>query len=127
VRYKGKNTNPNTIAKELNVQAFLNGTVRSRGNDLSFYVELVDAFTEQAIWSQTYNRPMTNLVSLQSDIARDMATKLRVKLSGTAEQKLAKNYTVNQQAYELYLKGNFPVAKRTEKEIRKGIAYLEQA
>jgi len=126
-RYKGKNPNANTIAKELNVQAFLNGKVRQRGSDLSFYVELVDATTEKAIWSQTYDRSMTNLVSLQGDIARDVATKLRVKLSGVEEQELAKTHTANRLAYELYLKGNFHVGKRTEKDIRKGIEYLEQA
>src|SRR5205823_3756822 len=78
-RYKGKDTNAQTIGKELNVQAILNGRVVQRGQDLILYIELVDAATENVLWKQTYNKTMTNLVALQSDIARDVADKLRVR------------------------------------------------
>jgi len=67
------------------------------------------------------------VVSLQSEIARDVSQKLRQKLSGADQQKLAKTYTKNAEAYQLYLRGNFHVDKRTEREIRKGIEYIEQA
>jgi serine/threonine protein kinase/Tfp pilus assembly protein PilF len=126
-RYKGKETNANKIAGELNVQAILNGKVRQRGNELSLYVELVEANTEKVLWSQTYNRPMTNLVSLQNEIALDVSQKLKTKLSNADEQKLAKSYTASPEAYQLYLRGNYHVEKRTEKDIRKGVEYLEQA
>ena len=126
-RYKGKATDAKTIARELNVQAFLNGRVRQRGSDLSLFIELVDAQTEKAIWSQTYNRQLANLVSLQTEIALDVSERLRAKLSNLDAQRLAKNYTTNPEAYQLYLRGNYHVGKRTEPEIRKGIAYLEQA
>ncbi len=68
-RYKGKDTNAQTIGKELNVQAILNGRVVQRGQDLILYVELVDAATENSLWKQTYDKTMTNLVALQNDIA----------------------------------------------------------
>lgn len=126
-RYKGKDTNAQTIGRELNVQAILNGRVVQRGNDLTLYVELVDAATENSLWKQTYNKTMTNLVALQTDIARDVADKLKVKLSGADEQKLTKNYTENAEAYQLYLRGRYHYSKLTPSEIETGISYLRQA
>ena len=126
-RYKGKETNAQTIGKELNVQAILNGRVVQRGEDLILYVELVDVQTENSLWKQTYNKTMTNLVSLQNDIARDVADKLKVKLSGADEQKLTKNYTENAEAYQLYLKGRYHYSRLTSPEIQIGISYLRQS
>jgi TolB-like protein/Flp pilus assembly protein TadD len=126
-RYKGRETNANTIADELNVQAFLIGKVRQRGNELSLYIELVEARTEKAIWSQTYNRPLMNVVTLQSEIARDVADKLKTKLSGADERKLTKNYTENPEAYRLYLQGRFHWNKRKTEDFHKAIGFYEQA
>ncbi len=126
-RYKGKDTNSQTIGRELNVQAILTGRVIQRGQDLILYVELVEARTENSLWKQTYNKTMTNLVALQNDVARDVADKLQVKLSGADEQQLARNYTANAEAYQLYLKGRFYWNKRTAKDLRKAIEYFQQA
>ena len=126
-RYKGKDTSAQTIGKELNVQAILTGRVIQRGEDLILYVELVDAATENSLWKQTYNKTMTNLVALQNDIARDVADKLKVKLSGADEQKLAKNYTENPEAYQLYLQGLYHWNKLSPSEIRKSLEYFQRA
>ncbi|MDX6445448.1 MAG: eukaryotic-like serine/threonine-protein kinase [Blastocatellia bacterium] len=126
-RYKGKETSPKTIGQELNVQAVLNGRVAQRGDDLTLTLELVDVQTENVIWSEQYNRKQTDLVSLQSDIARDVSSKLKIKLSGADEQKLTKNYTQNAEAYKLYLQGRFYANKRTPKDSRKAIDYFQQA
>ncbi len=126
-RYKGKETDAQTIGKELNVQAILNGRVVERGNDLSLYVELIDVALDKVIWSQTYNRQMTNLVSLQSEIARDVSNNLKIKLSGADEQKLAKNYTESAEAYQLYLKGQYVWNKHTREDLQKAIEYFNQA
>ena len=101
-RYKGKDTNPQTVGRELNVQAILNGRFTQRGDQLSLTLELVDAQTENVLWSEQYNRPQADLVKLQNDIARDVSSKLRTKLSGADAQKLAKTYTSNPDAYRLY-------------------------
>lgn len=126
-RYKDKETDANTVGKELNVQAILNGRVVQRGQDLTLYVELVDAATENVLWKADYNRPLTNLVSLQNEIARDVSNKLRLKLSGADEQKLAKNYTENAEAYKLYLQGRFYWNKRTGDGLKKSIEYFNRA
>ncbi|MFL6230741.1 MAG: tetratricopeptide repeat protein, partial [Pyrinomonadaceae bacterium] len=126
-RYKGKDADAKTVGRELNVQAVLNGRVVQRGNDLTLYIELVDATTENSLWKETYNRPLANLVALQNEVARDVATKLRVRLSGADERKVAKNYTANAEALQLYLKGRYHVFKLTPPELQKGISYFQQA
>ena len=98
-RYKGKEIDLQRIAQELKVQAILTGRVAQRGDQLMLSLELVDTRTENAIWSEQYNRKQTDLVSLQSEIARDVSSKLRVKLSGADQHKVAKTYTANPEAY----------------------------
>jgi TolB-like protein len=126
-RYKGKATDAKTIGKELNVQAILNGRVVQRADQLTLSLELIDAQTENVIWAEQYNRKQTDLVSLQTEIARDVSIKLKTKLSGADEQKLARTSTTNPEAYRLYLQGRFYWGKREEKDIRKAIESFNQA
>ena len=126
-RYKSTNTNSQTIGKELNVQAILNGRVVQRGDDVVLYLELVDAQTGNRIWGDQYNKKLANLVSLQNEIAVDVSQKLRNKLSGPEEQRVTKNYTANSEAYQLYLKGRFYWNKRTFDDFNRAIPYFQQA
>jgi TolB-like protein/Tfp pilus assembly protein PilF len=126
-RYKGKVQHAQTIGKELNVQAILNGRMVQRGDVLTLYLELVDAATDNQIWGDEYNRKASDLVSLQNDIAHDVSDKLRVKLSRDDKQKLAKNYTVNSEAYQLYLRGRYYWNKRTPEGLKKALDYFNQA
>ena len=126
-RYKGKDTNAWTIGRELNVQAILMGRVVQRGEQLTLYLELVDAQSGNRIWGEQYNRKLKDLITLQSDIARDVSQKLKTKFLGPDEQPLAKNYTGNVEAYQLYLKGRFYWNKRTVSDFRRSIEYLQQA
>jgi serine/threonine-protein kinase len=126
-RYKGKDVDSKTIGKELGVQAILNGRVVERGDQLSLSLELIDTSTENVLWSERYDRPKTDLVSLQTDIARDVSQKLKTKLSGTEEQKVAKSFTADPEAYQLYLKGTFYWNKRTADSLKSSIEYFKQA
>jgi TolB-like protein/Tfp pilus assembly protein PilF len=126
-RYKGKETDPKTVGRELNVQAILNGRVLQRGEQLTLSLELIDTLTENVIWSEQYNRKQADLVTLQSDIARDVSSKLKTKLSGADETKVTKTYTANPQAYQLYLKGRFYFDKRTKEDILRSIESYKQA
>ncbi len=126
-RYKGKETDAKTIGKELNVQAVLNGRVVQRGDQLTLSLELVDAITENVIWSQQYNRKQTDLVTLQSEIARDVSSKLKSKLSGADVAKVEKNYTANPEAYQLYLKAKFYWNKRTGESLKQAAELYRQA
>jgi len=125
--YKGRDVKPQTIASELSVQAILNGRFVLRGNDLTLYLSLVDARKGNQLWGEQYNRKLTELISLQKEIARDVSNKLRVKLSGADEQRLAKNYTTNAEAYQLYLKGRYFWNKRTPEDFQKSRDYFQRA
>ena len=116
-RYKGKETDAKTIGKELGVQAVLTGRVVQRGDRLTLSLELIDTQTENVIWTDKYDRKQTDLISLQNDIARDVSSKLRLKLTGADQQRLAKNYTLDPEAYRLYLQGRFYWNKRTKSEV----------
>lgn len=126
-RYKGKETAAKTIAKELGVQAILNGRVVQRGDRLTLSLELIDAQTENVIWSDKYERRQTDLISLQNEIARDVSQKLKKKLTGVDEQRVAKTYTENAEAYQLYLKGRFQWNKRTSESLKQAVEFYQQA
>ncbi len=126
-RYKGKEVEPQQVGSELSVQAILNGRMVQRGDDLALSLSLVDASNGNQLWGEQYNRKLTDLVSLQSEIARDVSSKLRQKLTGADDEKLAKNYTRNTEAYQLYLKGRFHWNKRTPHDLRRAIEYFQQA
>lgn len=126
-RYKGTALDPKKVASELGVQAILTGRVVQRGDQLALSVELIDPLTENTIWGRKYDRKISDLVSLQSEIATDVSSKLRLKLSGTDFAKLNKTYTSNSEAYELYLKGRYHATKYTEDGFNKGIEYFTQA
>ncbi len=126
-RYKGKDTNPHTVGKELGVQAILNGHVVQRGDLLILSLELIDAVTENVIWSQLYNRKQSDLITLQTEIASDVSNKLRTKITGEQKEQLAKKYTDNPEAYKLYLQGRYYWNKRKRDELAKAVQYFEQA
>ncbi|MGH9873547.1 MAG: tetratricopeptide repeat protein [Pyrinomonadaceae bacterium] len=126
-RYKGKDTDAKTIGKELGVQALLNGRVVQRGDQLILNLELIDAQTENVIWTDQYDRKSSDLVSLQNEIARDVSAKLKTKLSGADQQKLAKNFTNDPEAYRLYLQGRFYLNKRVGKLFDRAEGYFKQA
>ena len=126
-RYKNKDVDARTIGRELSVQALLNGRVVQYGDDLTLYLELVDAQTGDRIWGDQYKRKQTDLVSLQSEIALEVSQKLQTKLSGVDEQKLTKKYTENAEAYELYLKGRYFMNRRTSESLQTAIGYFNQA
>ena len=126
-RYKGGHTDAPTVGRELSVEAVLTGRVVQRSDVLSVSVELVNAKDNSHIWGEQYNRKLTDLVALQTEIAHDISRNLRAQLSGTDEQKLLKNYTANADAYQFYLKGRHHYFKLTEAEIRKSIGFYRQA
>jgi TolB-like protein/Tfp pilus assembly protein PilF len=126
-RYKDKQADARTVGKDLGVQAILNGRVVQRGDSLRLSLELINTDNENIIWTDTYDRKLTDIVSLQNDIAKDVSAKLRLKLTNADEQKLAKNYTSDPEVYRLYLQGRFYWNKRAFAEVDKAIPYFKQA
>ena len=126
-RYKGKDTDLQTIGKELNVQAILHGRVVQRGDGLMLSLELVDVQKDRVIWSEQYDRKQSDLVSLQSEIARDVSSKLKSKLSGADEARVAKTSTADPEAYQAYLKGRYYWNRRTSENLKKAIEQFKSA
>jgi serine/threonine protein kinase/TolB-like protein len=126
-RYKGKEIDPKKIAAELNVQAILTGRVVQRGDQLTLNLELIDGHTENLLWGNRYERKSSELVALQSELARDVSNRLKTKLTGVDAAKVEKNYTANTEAYQLFLKGRFHAVKRTAKDAKQAIDYYQQA
>ena len=125
--YKGKETSVKQIGDELGVQAVLLGRVVQRGDDLKLSLELVNTRTLDVIWTDKYDRKSSELISLQNEIARDVSSKLRLKLSGSDQQELAKAYTNDPEAYRLYLQGRFYWNKRAGREFEKCADYFRRA
>ena len=126
-RYKGKEMSPKEAGSDLGVQAVLSGRFVERGDQFTLYLSLVDVRTGDQIWGDQYTRTVTEIVSLQNQIARDVSRKLRSRLSGADEQKVAKNYTDNAEAYRLYLKGRYFWNKFTPDDHLKAVEYFKQA
>ncbi len=126
-RYKGRQVDPQDAARELNVRAVLTGRVVQRGDMLSIQTDLVDVRAKAELWGQRYNRKMTDLLAIEEEISKEILDKLRVRLSGDEQRRLARRQTRDTEAYQLYLKGRFHWHKRTEEGFRKGLEYFQQA
>ena len=126
-RYKGKDVTPMEIGRDLKVHAMLLGRLAERADRIIVYVSLVDTRTGDQIWGEQYDRPMSEAATLQKEISSEVSHKLRAKLSTTDEQKVAKEYTSNTEAYLLYMKGRYCWNKRTVPDLRKAIEFFQRA
>jgi serine/threonine protein kinase/tetratricopeptide (TPR) repeat protein len=126
-RYKGKETDAETVGRELGVRAVLKGRVMQRGDSLAISAELIDATDNSHIWGQQYSRKPSDIFVLQEKIAKEITKALRLRLTGQEEKRLAKSYTANPEAYQDYLKGHFWWNKRTEEGLSKGVEFFQQA
>jgi eukaryotic-like serine/threonine-protein kinase len=127
LRYGGGHTDPQTAGRDLKVQAVLTGRIVQHGDDLSISVELVRVDNNSHIWGGEYNRKMSEILAIQDVLTRDISDKLRRKITGEEEKRLAKRSTTNPEAYQLYLKGRYFTEKFTKEGVDKGIEYFRQA
>jgi len=126
-RYKGKDVDVQKVGSDLGVAALVTGRVTQHGDSVEVSAEVTDIRDGTEIWGQHYNRKCTDIISLQQQIASDIAGKLRSKLSTSEKQQVIKTGTQNPEAYELYLKSRFSWNKRTLSDIATAIFYSNQA
>jgi len=126
-RFKGPDIDLQEAGRALNVRAVITGRVGQRGDTLVVGAELVDLATDSQIWGDQYNRKMSDILAIQNEIARAIADRLQVKLTGEQEDELVRRPTDNTAAYQLYLKGRHQWNKRTSEGVRKGLEYFQQA
>ena len=126
-KYKSAPDNLREIAKQLGVSNILEGSVQKVADQVRVSVQLINATSDAHLWAEIYDRKLTDIFAVESDIAKTIAETLRAKLTGSEEQMMSMKPTENTQAYELYLKGRFFWNKRTGADLRKAIEYFNQA
>ncbi|HEY5992345.1 MAG TPA: tetratricopeptide repeat protein, partial [Candidatus Udaeobacter sp.] len=125
--YKGKETDAQTVGKELKVQTLLTGRVRQRGDGLTIGVELINAQDNSQMWGQQYNRKLADVFAVQEEIAKEVSSKLRLKLTGAEEEQLAKRPTENLKAFQYYMQGRTAMQRRTSADMLTAIGHYERA
>ncbi len=126
-RYKGKQDDPQKAGRELQVGAVLVGRIQQRGDSLSVETELVDVSTGAQLWGEQFRRSMSDVATLQTEIARDISGKMRLRLTSEQKQRLAQSPTQNSEAYQLYMKGLFEWNLITPESRKQAISYFESA
>jgi serine/threonine protein kinase len=126
-RYKAKDQDVQKIAGELHVAAIVTGRVMQHGDSLNVSAELIDAKNNRSLWSDQYDRKLSDALNVQREISGEISTRLREKLTGEEKKRLSKDGTDDPEAYQLYLKGRYYWDKRTPESLAKSKDYFQQA
>jgi TolB-like protein/tetratricopeptide (TPR) repeat protein len=126
-RYKGADTDLAKIASELGVQAVMTGRIIQLNDKLDIRVELIDATNNTHLWGERFIRDASDIFAVQDEIAQQATDNLRVRLTGTQQDKITKRYTTNAEAYRLYLQGRYFLNDFSEESLTKAIQYFDQA
>jgi len=125
--FKQREQSLREIGAKLEVATLLDGSVRRAGDRVRIVAQLIDAEADRHLWSETYDRDLTDIFAIQTDVALQIASALEAELSPVERTRLRREPTHNLQAYQLYLQGRHCYTRYTEESIRKGIEYFRQA
>src|SRR5438552_3933663 len=127
MRFKGEKATANRIGQELKVGSLIEGSVRKSKDQVRITVQLVDTESEEQLWTETYNRNLQDIFSVQSDIAQQVAKALEVRLGVRENSALRREQTQIPEAYSFYLKGRHRWNLRSEHDLNRAIKYFEEA
>jgi TolB-like protein/DNA-binding winged helix-turn-helix (wHTH) protein len=127
MHYRGSNKPLREIARELNVDAVVDGSVLNSGGRVRIDVELIQAGMDRHIWSNSYEGDLRDVFVLQASVAREIADEIRVTLTAPDRARLTQARTADPDAYQAYSKGRFWWNKRTEEDLKKAIGFFQQA
>ena len=127
MQYKGVRKSLPHIARELNVDAVIEGSVVRSGERVRIAAQLIHATTDQHLWAESYDRDFRDILSLQSEIARQVAEEVRIVLTPEERARLDSVHRVNPEAHEWYLKARYHWNKRTEESVKKALSYFYRA
>ena len=127
MRYKRTQKPLPEIAKELNVDAIVEGSVQRAGNRVRITAQLIHAATDQHLWAEAYERDLRDVLVLQDEVARTIAQQVRVKLTPEENIRLSSGRPVDPEAYQLYVKGRYFWAKRNQESFNRAISYFREA
>ena len=125
--FKSTPENLPQIAKQLGVTNILEGSVQRANDQVRVNVQLINALTDAHLWADTYDRKLTDIFAVESDIAKTIAESLQAKLTGSEKNAISKKPTENLEAHELYLKGRYFWNRRNTASLRKAGDYFQQA
>ena len=126
-RYKGQNVDAQQVGQTLAVTAVVTGRVAVRGDRLVIQTELMDVDTGSQLWGGQYNRPQTDLLAVQEEIAEEILETLQPRISGAERRRVTRRYTENAEAFQLYLQGRYHWNKGTIDGYKRAIDYFQQA
>jgi TolB-like protein/Tfp pilus assembly protein PilF len=126
-RYKGEEVDVREVGRTLGVRAVLTGRVMQVGESIVLNFELVDVIDGSQIWGEQFTHRLSDILTVQEEVARTVTERLQLKLTGEETKLLAKRYTKNTSAYQKYLKGRYFWNKYSEETLRKSIEYFQQA
>lgn len=127
MRYKGSDKSLRQIAEELGVATIVEGGVQRSDDRVRINVQLIDAASDQNLWAEQYNRSLTDVFEIQTDVALQIASAFQARLSPEERGRVERKPTESLEAYNLYLQGRFFWNKRTPEGLRTAIDYFEQA
>ena len=127
MQYKGVHKPLPEIARELGVDAIVEGTVLRAGHQVRVTAQLIDATKEAHLWAESYERDLRNVLALQSDVAQAIAREVQVKLTPQEQAHFAQAHPVDPEAYESYLKGRYHLNRRSGEGFRKAVQYFHEA
>ena len=127
MQYKKTTKDIATIADELGVGSVLEGSVRRAGQRVRIVVHLVDPKTENHLWGETFDRQLSDIFEVQSEVAQSITGALSVALSPDEKQRVEKKATADADAYNMYLLGRFQANKWSGADVEKGIEYFQLA
>lgn len=126
-RYRSCDTDPQSVGRELNVDAVLAGRVQRRSNDVTVNIEIVDVADGSLLWGEQFSRRMSSVHEVQEEVTHLIVQKLRIKLSAEQISRVTRRHTANAEAYHLYLLGRYQLNKRTVQGFQKAIVYFNKA
>jgi len=115
------------IARQLKVDAVVEGSVLHSGDRVRITAQLIDARTDRHVWARSYERDLRDVLGLQTDVAQAIANEIKIKLTPQEQARLARSHPISPEAHEAYLKGRYHWNLRTEQGLKKGIEYFQQA
>ncbi len=127
MRYKGSQKPVSQIAQELNVDAIIEGSVLRSGGRVRITAQLIQAATDRHLWAESYEGDLRDVLALQSQVARAIASEIRVKVAPGEQARLSTARPVNPEAHEAYLRGLYEMRKLTKEGAEKAIEYFRQA
>src|SRR5215216_867089 len=125
--FNGQNVDSRKVGSDLGVDAVVTGRVTQLADTLIIQVDLVNVSSGAQIWGERFNRKLTDVVTMQEEISREISEKLNLRMTDEERSRVSKRHTINAEAYQSYLKGRYQWNKRTQEGLKKSIEYFTEA